>query len=193
MAKIVLRGHQNAITVERDVAERFMKAKQDKAILDNQPLMIGEMLVTKGDIKSIILNDAEDTKSEKNDEKMAENARHREEVEQEHVRYIKTRCAMAVGQKSSDTNLAQLAWTAYTGDKKAPQEFLQGVIELQTKYYTNNPRHPFARVNFSHLLPKLIGNSHDMHISSVMPGVIANLIVDIISQGFSTAKKYSFI
>lgn len=73
MAKIYIRGHQNPQTVSVKIAKEVDEIKKDTTIGNDYYISLDGFSCDKGDIKSVVIFDADDDKSERNSEKQNNN------------------------------------------------------------------------------------------------------------------------
>lgn len=93
MAKIYIRGHQVPQTVDVKTAKMVDEIKNDKSKDDKYYIRLDSFSCDKGDVKSVVIFDADDDKSQRNSEKQDENGerlrKYQKDFEDEINSYLK--------------------------------------------------------------------------------------------------------
>lgn len=185
MSKLYLKGIKNPITITTSQAINIGKAYDDDKISDKFKMNVDGTRFLKEDIKNIIENDIDDSKSEISDSRKIENDSYYTEENKKYNHHILSLCKKSPELKSQDTKLYELAWKGFTS-KPITQEFLDEVKKRQATFYDKYPHHPYASINIKDLLPN--EKNVEDSLSEVMPHFISRKINGIVSEAFNSAR-----
>lgn len=185
MAKIYLKGHGKPITVSRMTAVRINEKWLDDNILPQEYIIHPDFSTEKGNIKAIIIADEDDDKSDKGLAVAKDNDEYYEKLNREYNDYIRRRCDMPIEEKINDVRLYSMIYRATTN--QAPtSEFLQEVRDRQRTFFMKYPRHPYASINVSDILPKTLCDTET--IQGMIPSMTIRRVYHIIREANNTAR-----
>jgi len=190
MAKIYIVGHKNPVTVSKSVAKKVAEIKANPEIMPGHVIDLPEMVIEKREIKSVIIEDSDDNATDSLGERMKENDTYYAMVRIEYEGSIKQRCLAQWNDKAKSTSLWEMVYTGCTGEFP-PEQFVIEVMRRQAEYFKVYPRHPYAAINVSDLIPK--HSFGEDSIARVMPGASVRKAYAIISEALETAKELGYV
>jgi hypothetical protein len=196
MAKLYLKGVNKPITISKTTAMTINLIIDNENIPRDRQFNHDGVRFMKADIRYVIENDFEDDKVVVDDSRKQENDAYYTKLSQEHSDYICKRCFMTVEEKAKDTTFFETIYFGVAGKK--PDEYVKSlIIEKQRAYFTGNPRHPFAKINFFKLIDNLPSSKKEnfdfrYNIASgairIAEKVIQTAFGEAHKQGLLTAK-----
>lgn len=193
MSKIYLKGVNKPVTVKRETAETLNRITNDESVKGDKYFTLEGVRFCKNDIRYIIEKDYEDDSAESSDKRSEENESYYKELNLGYIKSIEKRCFMPVEEKSKNIKLFETLFFGVTG-KTLNEAQKNYVIATQKDYFTKNPRHPFAKVNYFKLLKELPEGKDDWNDIKYHVGSSSlRMITGVLEEAFRTAHQQKFI
>lgn len=190
MSVIILKGTDRKLECTISQCEKINSMKELR-VDPKTPLNISGVVVELGDIKYAI-KDTDTDKSLNNEDRKEENEKYYNEASDAYNLAIKRKCEMSVAEKSKNTRLFETLFFGVTG-KKITQVQKEYIEKKQMEYFTLNPKHPMAKIDYYHLLKEIPESSGGFNMKYHVASASLRMIERIIGESFTTASRNNYL
>lgn len=191
MSVIILKGTDRKIECTISQCETINKMKESN--MDSKtPLNIGGTVIELGEVRYAI-QDKDTDRQMVSEQKKDENDKYYSELSKQYDELIEKRCFMKPEEKSKNTSLFETLYLGVTGKKinDIQKEF---IVKKQKEYFDENPRHPYANINYYSFLKDLPSNSGEVASMKYNIGSSALRLTErLIGEAFNTAYRLKLL